>query len=124
MEAQSESQPQLSKALLSQPSGAKELLLVSLSLHNIHPIHTIPSPPYRRIQRRNKVRHNLIRIIQPRKNSYDIGARIRVLLRKRGIEEDCQGLSGKRMEKEKVCVRGWVAWVPRGRFRRRARWLA
>lgn len=86
--------------------------MVSLSLSSIHPVHTIPSPPYRRIQRRNKVRHNSIRIIQPRKNSYDIRARIRVLLRECGIEEDCQGLSGKRMEKRRcVCVGGWHGYL-------------
>jgi hypothetical protein len=60
--------------------------------------HTITSTPYSRIQRGYKIRHNGVRIVEPRKNRYDVGARIRIFLGKSGIEEDCQGLSGKRME--------------------------
>ena len=71
--------------------------------------HTITSTPYSRIQRGYKIRHDGVRIVEPRKNRYDVGARIRIFLGKSGIEEDCQGLSGKRME-------NWV-WTFKGKER-------
>ena len=86
--------------------------------------HTITSTPYSRIQRGYKIRHDGVRIVEPRKNRYDVGARIRVFLCKGSVEEDCQGLSGKRMENWVWTLRAKSGMVPRGRFRRRVLLLA
>jgi hypothetical protein len=86
--------------------------LVSLSVYNPLFVHTIAPTPYCRIQCGNKVGHDGVGIVQTGEDRYDVGAGIGVLLGEGGIEEDCQGLSGKRMEK----VSTWAARYLEGDF--------
>lgn len=66
--------------------------------HSIVPARpTTPPASYSRIERRHKIRHDGVGMVEAAKDRYDIRARIRVLFAQGGIEEDCQGLSGKRV---------------------------
>lgn len=57
----------------------------------------ITSIAYGRVECGYKVGHDSVGIVQTSKDRDDIGAWVGVLLSKGGVEEDCQGLSGKRM---------------------------
>ena len=102
------------------PFDAAILLVVSFLLQLIVRQHTVSSIAYGSVQCSDKVSHDGIGIVKTSKDRDDVGAWVGVLLSKGGVEEDCQGLSGKRVWP----VNAHAVGVPRGRYRRPGLWLA
>lgn len=81
---------------------------------------TVSSIAYGSVQCSDKIGHDGIGIVETSEDRDDVGAWVGVLLSKGGVEEDCQGLSGKRVRP----VNAHVVGVPRGRCRRPGLWPA
>jgi hypothetical protein len=70
--------------------------------------HTVSSIAYSSVESSDKVGHDGVGIVETSEDGDDVGAWVRVLLSKSGVEEDCQGLSGKRMRPRPCLVRAYL----------------